>query len=303
MEFLNLQTLVLHGQMFRTGDFSQGNIRLKPGILLQFMRYLIIHFIVQQMTGTSFTQISTGLPANSGRLLLDVTPANTEYIYILSATTGGALQGIYRSVNGGTNWTVTSGTTDVFESNQSWYDLALAVSPTNADEIYTGCLNVWKSTNGGSSVTKLNNWSSPTAPSYTHADIHYLGFHGNRLFCGSDGGIYVSDNGGTNFTDLTAGVQISQFYKIAVSKQSAANMVGGLQDNGGHAYSGGQWKNYYGADGMDTAIRSYESKFILWIYSIWRSLYVSNSAGNGISSGSVNSPGGVDGNWVTPLVS
>jgi hypothetical protein len=115
-------------------------------------------------------------------------------------------------------------------------------------------LNVWKSTNGGTAVTKLNSWSNPSGPSYTHADIHYLGFHGNKLFCGSDGGIYVSENNGANFTDLTAGVQISQFYKIAVAKQTSANMVGGLQDNGGHAYSGGQWKNYYGADGMDTAI-------------------------------------------------
>lgn len=286
----------------RTGDFSQGNIRLKPGTPSTVYAVSNNTFYRSTNEGTSFTQISTGLPANSGRLLLDVTPANTEYVYILSATTGGALQGIYRSVNGGTNWTVTSGTTDVFESNQSWYDLALAVSPTNADEIYTGCLNVWKSTNGGSSVTKLNNWSSPTAPSYTHADIHYLGFHGNRLFCGSDGGIYVSDNGGTNFTDLTAGVQISQFYKIAVSKQSAANMVGGLQDNGGHAYSGGQWKNYYGADGMDTAVDPTNPNLYYGFIQFGGGLYVSNSAGNGISS-TVNSPGGVDGNWVTPLVS
>ena len=283
----------------RTGDFSQGNIRLKPGTPSTVYAVSNNTFYRSTNEGTSFTQISTGLPANSGRLLLDVTPANAEYVYILSATTGGALQGIYRSVNGGTNWTVTSGATDVFESNQSWYDLALAVSPTNADEIYTGCLNVWKSTNGGSSVTKLNNWSSPTAPSYTHADIHYLGFHGNRLFCGSDGGIYVSDNGGTNFTDLTAGVQISQFYKIAVSKQSATNMVGGLQDNGGHAYSGGQWKNYYGADGMDTAINPNNPNQYYGFIQSGGSLYISNNAGNSISA-SVGSPG-VDGNWVTPL--
>ena len=142
------------------------------------------------------------------------------------------MQGIYRSTNSGTSWTKTSSnestTGDVFESNQSWYDLALAVSTTNADEIYTGCLNVWKSTNGGTNMSRLNNWSSPTAPSYTHADIHYLGFQAGKLYCGSDGGIYVSQNGGANFTDLTATAQISQYYKIAVSKQSSGNMVRGL---------------------------------------------------------------------------
>lgn len=289
----------------QTGDFAQGNIRLKPSDPSTVYAVSNNRFYRSTNEGNSFTQINTGLPANSSRLLLDVTPADANYIYILSANGSGDMQGIYRSTNGGTNWTKTSSneasTGDVFESPQAWYDLALAVSTTNADEIYTGCLNVWKSTDGGVSVTKMNNWSSPSAPSYTHADIHYLGFHGNRLFCGSDGGIYVSSNGGTNFTDLTAGVQISQFYKIAVSKQSAANMVGGLQDNGGHAYSGGQWKNYYGADGMDTAINPNNPNQYYGFIQNGGSMYISNNAGNGIS-GSVASPG-VEGNWVTPLVS
>lgn len=288
----------------QTGDFAQGNIRLKPSDPSTVYAVSNNRFYKSTNEGNSFTQINTGLPANSSRLLLDVTPADANYIYILSANGSGDMQGIYRSTNGGTNWTKTSSNEtsvigDVFESPQAWYDLALAVSTTNADEIYTGCLNVWKSTDGGVSVTKMNNWSSPSAPSYTHADIHYLGFHGNRLFCGSDGGIYVSSNGGTNFTDLTAGVQISQFYKIAVSKQSAANMVGGLQDNGGHAYSGGQWKNYYGADGMDTAINPNNPNQYYGFIQFGGSMYISNNAGNG-TSGSVASPG-VEGNWVTPL--
>lgn len=288
----------------QTGDFAQGNIRLKPSDPSTVYAVSNNRFYKSTNEGNSFTQINTGLPANSSRLLLDVTPADANYIYILSANGSGDMQGIYRSTNAGTNWTKTSSNEtsvigDVFESPQAWYDLALAVSTTNADEIYTGCLNVWKSTDGGVSVTKMNNWSSPSAPSYTHADIHYLGFHGNRLFCGSDGGIYVSSNGGTNFTDLTAGVQISQFYKIAVSKQSAANMVGGLQDNGGHAYSGGQWKNYYGADGMDTAINPNNPNQYYGFIQFGGSMYISNNAGNG-TSGSVASPG-VEGNWVTPL--
>ena len=162
-------------------------------------------------------------------------------------------------------------------------------------------MNVWKSTNGGTAVTKLNSWSNPTGPSYTHADIHYLGFHGNKLFAGTDGGIYVSEDNGVNFADLTAGVQISQFYKIAVSKQSAANMVGGLQDNGGHAYSGGQWKNYYGADGMDTAINPTNQNQYYGFIQNGSSMYISTNAGDAIS-GSIASPGGASGNWVTPLV-
>lgn len=284
----------------QSGDFSQGSIRLKPGDPSTIYGVSDTSFYRSTDTGTTFSQLSSGLPVSSSRLLLDVTPANANYVYILSANTTGDFQGVYKSVNSGATFTATNTTTDVFESNQSWYDLALAVSSTNAEEIYTGCLNVWKSTNGGASLTKLNNWSSPTAPSYTHADIHYLGFYGNKLFCGSDGGIYFSNNGGRNFTDLTAGVQISQFYKIAVSRQSAGKMMGGLQDNGGYAYSDNQWKNYYGADGMDTAINPNNPNQYYGFIQSGGNLYISNNAGDGLSA-SVPAPSGISGNWVTPL--
>ncbi|WP_333807944.1 T9SS type A sorting domain-containing protein [Flavobacterium sp.] len=284
-------------------NFSQGNIRLKPGDPSVVYASSNNRFYRSTDTGSTFTAVTVSSVVSTGRLIIDVTPADNNYVYALSVGTSPnySLNGIYRSTDSGLTFTKTSGTTNILESTQAWYDLALAVSPTNANEVYTGCLNVWKSTNGGTSVTKLNNWSSPTAASYTHADIHYLGFHGNKLFAGTDGGIYVSSNGGTNFTDLTAGVQISQFYKIAVAKQTSANMVGGLQDNGGHAYSSGQWKNYYGADGMDTAINPTNPNQYYGFIQYGNSMYISSTAGNS-NSGSVASPGGVNGNWVTPLV-
>lgn len=285
----------------QSGDFSQGRIRLKPGTPSTVYAVSRDRFYRSTNSGANFTAITAGLPFNSGRLLLDVTPANPEYIYILSATVGSAFQGVYRSTNGGTNWTETSGNTNIFESNQAWYDLALAVSPTNANEIYTGCLNIWKSTNGGANFTKINNWSDPTGPTYTHADIHYLRFYGNKLYCGSDGGVYVSENNATSFTDKTATAQIGQFYRIAVSKQSAGKMVGGLQDNGGYAYSNSQWKNYYGADGMDTAIHPSNSNLYYGFIQSGGNLYISNDAGNSLSS-SVGAPDSENGNWITPLM-
>ena len=288
-------------QILAGTNFSQGNIRLKPGDPTVVYASANNRFYRSTDTGTTFTGVTVSSIPSTSRLIIDVTPANNNYVYALSTNGSNALNGIYRSTDSGVSFTKTSGTTDFLESTQAWYDLALAASPTNANEIYTGCLNVWKSTNGGAALTKLNSWSNPTGISYTHADVHYLGFHGNKLFAGTDGGIYVSSDAGTNFTDLTAGVQISQFYKIAVSKQSAANMVGGLQDNGGHAYSGGQWKNYYGADGMDTAINPTNQNQYYGFIQYGSSMYISSTAGNS-SSGSVASPGGVNGNWVTPLM-
>ncbi|WP_130734750.1 T9SS type A sorting domain-containing protein [Flavobacterium sp. J27] len=294
----------------RTGSFAQGAIRFKPTNPSIIYGVTNTTFYKSTDTGNTFTQVTSGLPTSSSRLLIDVSPANPNYVYVLShsssVSSNNGFQGIYRSADSGNTFSLRNSTTNILESNQAYYDLALAVSDSNAEEVYTGCLNVWKSTNGGTLFTKLNNWSSPTAPSYTHADIHYLGFYGGNLFCGSDGGVYKSTNGGTNFTDLTATAQISQFYRISVSKQSVGNMVGGLQDNGGHAYSGGGWKNYYGADGMDTAINSNDQNAYYGFIQYGGTLYLSNNGGNNLT-GSVSAPAAETGtnddggNWITPL--
>lgn len=288
----------------QTGDFSQGSIRFKPTDPTIVYATSNNKFYKSTNTGASFTNITSGLSASAstGRMILDVTPANVNYVYVLSINSSNALNGIYQSTNSGVSFTKTSGTTDILESTQGWYDLALAVSPTNANVLFTGCLNIWKATNGGSSVTKINNWSSPSAATYTHADIHFLQFLNGKLYCGSDGGVYVSEDNGLSFSDLTSGLQISQFYKISVSKQSAGKMVGGLQDNGGYAFSNSGWKNFYGADGMDAAVSQSNSNLYYGFIQFGNPMYISTNGGNSIS-GSVNSPGGVDGNWVTPIKS
>jgi hypothetical protein len=289
----------------QAGDFSQGSVRFKPNDPTVVYATTNNRFYKSINTGDTFTNITSGLSAaaNTTRLILDVTPADNAYVYVLSVSSSATLNGlngIYRSTDSGTTFSVTQNSTDFLESGQSWYDLALAVSNTNKDLIFTGCLNVWKSSNGGSTITKVNNWSSPGSATYTHADIHHLQFINGKLFCLSDGGIYVSTNNGTNFTDLTAGLQISMFYKISVAKSTANKMVGGLQDNGGHAFSGGAWKNYYGADGMDAAVSQANSDLYYGFIQNGSSMYISNNAGNA-STGSVGSPGGINGNWVTPL--
>ncbi len=286
----------------QAGDFSQGSVRFKPNDPTVVYATTNNRFYKSTNTGDTFTNITSGLSASgsTSRLILDVTPADNTYVYVLSINGSSALNGIYRSTDSGANFTITSGTTNFLESTQGWYDLAFAVSNTNKDLIFTGCLNVWKSINGGTAVTKVNNWSSPASPSYTHADIHHLQYINGKLYCLSDGGIYVSTNDGTSFTDLTAGLQIGMFYKISVSKSSAGKMVGGLQDNGGYAFSNSSWKNYYGADGMDTAVSQTNSDLYYGFIQNGSSMYISNNSGNAIT-GNVSSPGGIDGNWVTPL--
>ena len=62
-------------------------------------------------------------------------------------------------------------------------------------------------------------------------------FFNGKLYAGTDGGIYISDDNGATFSDKTKnGLNIGQFYRIDVAPDSSSKIVGGLQDNGGYAF-------------------------------------------------------------------
>jgi PKD repeat protein len=280
-------------------NVQSGNIRdidMKPGSSNVIYAVSPSEFFITADNGANWSTITSGLPNTSGRLAIATTAANSSYVYVLSATTGNAFQGVYRSINSGSSFTAMNTTTDIFESTQAWYDMAIAASQTDANEIVTGVLNLWKSTNGGSSFSQLNNWSSPSASAYTHADIHYLKYYGGNLYCGSDGGIYQSTNSGNDFTDLSDGLQIGQFYRIGGSQNDVNTISGGLQDNGGYVLKAGVWKNYYGADGMEAGVDRNNSNIIFGMIQ-YGDLYRSTNGGN--TSNGQGSP--MAGRWVTPM--
>ena len=284
---------------FSWNNIQGGNIRdidMKPGSPNVIYAVSSSEFFITTDSGANWNAITNGLPSTSGRLAIATTAANSSYVYVLSATTGNGFQGLYRSINSGTSFTAMNTTTDIFESTQAWYDMAIAASQTNANEIVTGVLNVWRSTNGGSSFTQLNNWSSPSSSAYTHADIHYLKYFDGNLYCGSDGGIYQSTNSGNDFTDLSEGLQIGQFYRIGGSQNDVNTISGGLQDNGGYVLKSGVWKNYYGADGMEAGVDRNNSNLIFGMIQ-YGDLYRSTNGGN--TSSGQGSP--MSGRWVTPM--
>jgi len=302
----NVIYLATSSGVYKTSDagsswnnIQSGNIRdigMKPGSSNVIYAVSSTEFYKTTDSGANWTTITSGLPGASGRLAIATTAANANYVYVLSAATDNGFQGVYRSTNSATSFTTMNTTTDIFESTQAWYDMAIAASQTDANEIVTGVLNLWRSDNGGSSFTQLNNWSSPGNSAYTHADIHYLKYYGSNLYCGSDGGIYQSTNSGNDFTDLTDGLQIGQFYRIGGSQNDVNTISGGLQDNGGYVLKSGVWRNYYGADGMEAGVDGNNSNIIFGMIQNG-DLYRSTNGGN--SSSGQGSP--MAGRWVTPM--
>ncbi len=267
-------------------------------------------------SGETFTQITAGLPTSSGRLALGVSPAAPEYVYIFSAQTDTeeyAFQGIYKSTDAGDTFVKTANDKDLCESNQAWYDFAFAVSDKNADELYTGVLDVWKSTDGGDDFVQINEWHKRNK-TYTHADIHFLRFYDGVLFCGSDGGIFRSKDQAATFQDITNGMQIGQFYKVAVAKQyqQSERITGGTQDNGNFGFTNyNTWDVFGFGDGMDAAIHPNNPNLYYGFMQYGANLWVSSDAGVTLT-GIIKEPDPISGpddpdgqeffgGWVTPL--
>ena len=255
--------------------------------------------------GIQFDEITT-VPTNSIRLAIEVTAANPDIVYLLSSYNNGdgtyagsyAFQGVYKSTNSGNSFTKTLEADDIFTSGQSWYDMALTVSDTDPDVVFVGVLDIWKSTNGGDNFTQLNQWYNHNAQ-FTHADIHFLRYFNNVLYAGTDGGIYRSENDGTNFEDLSTNLSISALYTISVSKSTSQKIAGGLQDCGGFAYNENVWNSYHGGDGMGSAIDPAIDDHYYGFTQYGGNLYLNTAGGNTNSTFITGSP--ETGEWVTPL--
>lgn len=276
------------------------DLKMKPGNSNIWYAVSSSSFYKSTDGGETFTTKTVSGLSGSTRLTMDVTQANSNYVYLVSAGSGSAFNGVYKSTNSGESFTKTTSGDAFGGSNQAWYDLALTVSSTNAEEVYLGVLDIYKSSNGGNSFLRHNQWNNPNTPTYTHADIHFLRFIDGKFFAGTDGGIFMSEDEGDSFVDLTKNLAISQFYRISVSPQNYQSIAGGLQDNGGFGYKNGTWKNYHGGDGMEGIIDPNNQNKYYGFMQYGQNLFISNNAGESLTS-SVSAPSGSNGEWVTPL--
>ncbi len=246
---------------------------------------------------------------NTGRTLVAVSPADPNVMYAVQAS-GSTFGRMYRSSDGGASFVTTVVGNPALGTNyfgyessgtgtggQATYDMALDVSPTNANDVYIAGIICWRSINGGTSFTPLTVWSYPNSTGYNHADVHGLFWVNSTLYSISDGGIYKSIDQGDNWTDLSTGLNIRQFYRIALSQTNPMVITGGAQDNGSVTrQAAGNWADWLGADGMEGLV-SPTNHLKIWGTSQNGNLYRSLNGGNSYSGLGRPSPG----NWVTPL--
>ncbi len=137
---------------------------------------------------------------------------------------------IYKSTNSGEKWKLMNKNMPneyAFNYNFGYYFGQIRVSNENENEIYLGGIYLYKSKNGGSTLT-------PIRDKNMHVDIHAIWLNSNNpehLIVGNDGGINISYNGGKNW-NLANAMPITQFYTLNYDNLSNYNIYGGTQDNG-----------------------------------------------------------------------
>lgn len=257
--------------------------------------------------GATWTRIIGALPNTPQRMALAVSIDEPNWVYVLAGGANGLI-GIFRSTDSGANFTLRTNTPNILDyalngsgtNSQAWYDLVIAADPTDANVIYTGGINLWKSTDAGTTMNSISYWVGPSGGrDGVHADQHSLDFSplNGRLYNGNDGGLYVTPDNGTTWNDLSSGLAIAQVYKIGVSQQTEDLVINGYQDNGTGINRGTLFQTEIGGDGMECIIDPTDDQFM------YGALYygdIRRSTNGGNTFASISNPIGEQGAWVTP---
>ncbi|MGN6519029.1 MAG: hypothetical protein ACTHK2_06365 [Dokdonella sp.] len=261
-----------------------------------------------------WTLLANGFPAGTGngtpntsrgRLELAVAPSDPLTLYAMfSSVSSNGILGIWKTTNGGDAWTQVG--TPSGAGTQMWYDAGLKVSPTDPNVLFVNAVDLYRSTNGGTSYVNLTQAYSGGP---VHPDNHataIVGNDANHVLNGNDGGIYYVDNALTatsafnaNWTDLNKQLPTIEIYHGDITANFAtsanAGATAGFQDNGSASvvFSGtpgaAAWESTNGGDGIVSRIEPVLGQY--WYTSIYyAALYVS-------TSGPFGSQQSISGNW------
>ena len=206
--------------------------------------------------GASFT-VNGSLPLAAERNHIAICKTNPNILYA-STYDGGSTIKVYKSVDHGLTFSqVAIGQN--FSGSQAWYDFYMYVNPFDANYAYVGSIDIWRTTNGGS--TNFTNVSNAYGGGNVHPDQQNMTFHPtdpNQMLCVHDGGIMKSTNKGLSWINMNTNQTLTQFYRIASDPSNGNHILGGTQDNGTQRTLGSlNWTAAFGGDGGEVCFHSH----------------------------------------------
>lgn len=228
----------------------------------------------------------------------------TEPVRIIKTTDTGATWAASNVVNSGVTLPKDKDTgipANDFTRGQSFYDLVIVTDPTNDATVYVGGIDLFRSTNSGSTWTQFSKWSNNNqlatlSVSLVHADQHAIVFNpkdNNQIAFGNDGGIYFCSNKANIVTNTGISVRnnrynVTQFYDAKMNPtktNSTEEILAGAQDNGTRRFTGAPLANnlysdaYY--DGGDGAFVEFDDNNIYKISSyVYNNHYLYHAPSN-----------------------
>jgi photosystem II stability/assembly factor-like uncharacterized protein len=187
--------------------------------------------------GATWHKLTTGLPpGDDGRIDIAVAQKTPGLVYAIveSATA----PGIYRSTNGGEQWT----RMNRLDDRPSYYS-AIYVDPTNDERLYSLARWFYKSEDGGKTWRRM-----PTEPTYDvglKGDYHAMWIDptdSRHFYLAGDGGLYQSWDRGETYNRIN-NLPIGQFYGVGLDNESPYNIYGGMQDD--HSWWGPSATRHY----------------------------------------------------------
>ncbi|HLJ50100.1 MAG TPA: hypothetical protein VKU01_29005 [Bryobacteraceae bacterium] len=170
-------------------------------------------------TWTDLTR-APGMPKGIiGRVGVTVSPVDPERVWATVEADDG---GIFRSDNGGKNWTKVNQSRALRQ--RAWYYSRIFADPQKLDTIYALNVGFFRSIDGG------HNFGSVSIP---HGDNHYLWIapnDSNRMIESNDGGVVVTTDGGKSWSTQD-NQPTAQFYRVALDEDFPYHAYGAQQDN------------------------------------------------------------------------
>lgn len=242
-----------------------------------------------------------------GKVRLDYSRSSPNIAYASIGYSDGENLGatwLCKTIDYGASWTVVNTTN--YADYQGWYSHFVAVSPHNPDIIFCGGIHLWRSVNGGSTMSYYEGTvTDQFDPDWLHLDHHDMEFHplkNNIIYSANDGGIHRSDDGGITYVSCNWGYQTSQFYNgFTCSETDSLFAIGGLQDNYTCIYRGNEnWDRVIGGDGSCSAMSQTDNNIV---FGSWQYLNILKSVDKGYNFDITSTPGNTGTvNFISPYV-
>ncbi len=179
--------------------------------------------------GKSWSQIEGhGFPASTGRIGVSVSPADHSRVYACVDTIDPKAGGVYRSDDGGANWSRTDGEARIW--GRGWYFCGVTADPKTPDTVYVMNTSTYRSTDGGRTFIPIKGapggddyhtlWIAPNDPSH--------------MILGSDQGVVVSVDGAKTWSSWY-NQPTGQFYHVITDNRFPYWVYGAQQDSGAMA--------------------------------------------------------------------